>query len=110
MGAQFLFILSTQLTTAANAIFLQYTAPLYVVIFGMWFLRERPQRIDWITMIIIFVGMLLFFGERLALEGFYGNLAAILGGVALALMIVSARALKDSHPAQIFLLAVVWAD
>lgn len=104
MGAQFLFILSTQLTTAANAIFLQYTAPLYVVIFGMWFLRERPQRIDWITMTVIFAGMLLFFGERLTFEGFYGNLAAILGGVALALMIVSARRLKDSHPAQIFLI------
>ena len=104
MGAQFLFILSTQLTTAANAIFLQYTAPVYVVIFGMWFLREQPQRIDWITMIVIFAGMLLFFGERLTFEGFYGNLAAILGGVALALMIVSARKLKDSHPVQIFLI------
>jgi drug/metabolite transporter (DMT)-like permease len=104
MGAQFLFILSTQLTTAANAIFLQYTAPIYVVIFGMWFLRERPRRIDWITMVVIFTGMLLFFGERLTLEGLYGNLAAILGGMALALMIVSARALKDRHPAQIFLI------
>lgn len=104
MGAQFLFILSTQLTTAANAIFLQYTAPIYVVIFGMWLLRERPRRVDWITMIVIFAGMLLFFGERLTLEGLYGNLAAILGGLALALMIVCSRALKDSHPAQIFLL------
>jgi drug/metabolite transporter (DMT)-like permease len=104
MGAQFLFILSTRLTTAANAIFLQYTAPIYVLLFGFWFLRERPVRIDWITMVVIFAGMLLFFGEDLALEGFYGNLAGILGGVALGVLFVAARAQKDSHPAQIFLI------
>jgi drug/metabolite transporter (DMT)-like permease len=104
MGAQFLFIFSTRLTTAANAIFLQYTAPIYVLIFGVWFLGERPRRIDWITMVVIFAGMLLFFGEKLTFEGLYGNLAAILGGVALAIMIVCTRAQKESHPAQIFLI------
>jgi drug/metabolite transporter (DMT)-like permease len=103
MGAQFLFILSTRLTTAANAIFLQYTAPIYVVLFGYWFLRERPRRIDWITMAAIFAGMLLFFGDELTLDGLNGNIAAVLGGVALAVMIVAARAQKDAHPAQIFL-------
>lgn len=104
MGAQFLFIFSTRLTTAANAIFLQYTAPIYVIIFGVWFLGERPRRIDWITMAVIFAGMMLFFGQELSFEGVYGNLAAILGGVALAAMIVSTRAQKDSQPAQIFLI------
>jgi drug/metabolite transporter (DMT)-like permease len=104
MGAQFLFILSTRLTTAANAIFLEYTAPIYVLIFGVWFLHERPRRIDWITMLTIFAGMLLFFGQDLTTEGFYGNVAAILGGVAMAIMIVATRAQKDSHPAQIFLI------
>src|SRR5512146_3342611 len=38
----FLFISSTKLTTAANAIFLQYTAPIYIVVLAYWFLRERP--------------------------------------------------------------------
>jgi len=104
MGAQFLFIFSTRMTTAANAIFLQYTAPIYVLIFGVWFLGERPRRIDWITMVVIFAGMMLFFGQDMTFEGFYGNLAAILGGVALATMIVCTRAQKDSHPAQIFLI------
>ena len=74
------------------------------MIFGFWFLRERPRRIDWITMVVIFGGMLLFFGEGLTLEGLYGNLAAVLGGVALAIMIVSARAQVNNHPAQIFLI------
>jgi drug/metabolite transporter (DMT)-like permease len=104
MGAQFLFILSTRMTTAANAIFLQYTAPIYVLLFGIWFLGERPRRIDWITMVVIFAGMLLFFGQNLTFEGLYGNLAAILSGVALAVMIICTRAQKDSHPAQVFLI------
>src|SRR5690348_8412685 len=39
-----LFVASTKLTTAANAIFLQSTAPLYIVVFGPWLLRERASR------------------------------------------------------------------
>ncbi|HZH03127.1 MAG TPA: EamA family transporter, partial [Myxococcaceae bacterium] len=38
-----LFVLATKLTTAANAIFLQYTAPLYVLLMGTWLLGERPS-------------------------------------------------------------------
>ncbi|MCU0562129.1 MAG: EamA family transporter [Desulfobacterales bacterium] len=104
MGAQFFFILATRLTTAANAIFLQYTAPIYVLILGVWILRERPQRIDWITLVVILAGLLLCFGQELTGEGLYGNLAAVSSGVALAVMIVSSRAQKESHPAQIFLI------
>jgi drug/metabolite transporter (DMT)-like permease len=105
MGAQFFFILSLQLTTAANAIFLQYTAPITVLALSIWLLGERPRRIDGITMLLIFAGMLLFFGQELKLSrGFYGNLAAVLGGVALAVMIVSSRAARQGHPARIFLL------
>ena len=54
--AQLSFIMATKLTTAANAIFLQYTAPIYIVLFGYWLLRERPQRSDWIAMPVIFAG------------------------------------------------------
>src|SRR5688572_29776800 len=59
---QFLFITSTKLTTAANAIFLQYTAPVYVVLLGYWLLREKPSRTDYASMFIIFLGLLFFFG------------------------------------------------
>src|SRR2546430_11915366 len=37
-----LFVFATRMTTAANAIFLQYTAPIYVAIIGRWYLDERP--------------------------------------------------------------------
>lgn len=97
---QFLFITSTKLTTAANSIFLQYTAPLYVMLMAYWFLGEKPSRTDWFSMLVIFVGLTLFFGDQLSPEGFYGNLLAILSGVTSAVMIVSFRAQKDGNPAE----------
>jgi len=97
---QFLFVTSTKLTTAANAIFLQYTAPIYVVLLGFWLLREKPTRTDWISMFIVFLGLLLFFGDKLSTSGFYGNLLAVLSGVTSAVMVVSFRAQKDGTPAE----------
>lgn len=105
IATQFLFVTSTKLTTAANSIFLQYTAPIYVVLLGYLFLREKPHRTDWIAMGIIFLGLLLFFGDQLSPDGFYGNLLAVLSGVTSAIMIVSFRAQKDASPEDSILIA-----
>jgi drug/metabolite transporter (DMT)-like permease len=102
---QFLFVTSTKLTTAANAIFLQYTAPIYVVLLAFWFLREKPSRTDWVSMLIIFLGLLLFFGDKLSTNGLYGNILAVLSGVTSAVMVVSFRAQKDGSPAESVLIA-----
>ena len=102
---QFLFVTSTKMTTAANAIFLQYTAPIYVVLLAFWFLREKPSRTDWLSMLIIFLGLTLFFGDKLSTDGFYGNLLAILSGVTSAVMMVSFRAQKNGNPAESNLIA-----
>ncbi len=102
---QFLFVTSTKLTTAANSIFLQYTAPIYVVLLAYWLLREKPARSDWTAMGIIFLGLLLFFGDQLSPDGFYGNILAVLSGVTSAIMIVSFRAQKDSSPEDSVLIA-----
>jgi drug/metabolite transporter (DMT)-like permease len=103
-----LFIMATKLTTAANAIFLQYTAPVYIVLLAAWFLHERPTRVDWISMFVIFAGMLLFFGDKLSLNGLYGNLLAVLSGITLALLTVSMRAQKGGTPAESILLANIF--
>src|SRR4051812_13779668 len=47
-GTMVFFILATTMTSAANAIFLQYTAPIYVAVAGHWWLRESNLRSDWI--------------------------------------------------------------
>ena len=107
IATQFLFITSTKLTTAANAIFLQYTAPIYVVLLAYWLLRERPSRTDWIAMAIIFLGLILFFGDQLSPDGFYGNVLAVLSGVTSAIMMVSFRAQKDGSPEDSILIASV---
>ena len=100
-----LFITATKLTTAANAIFLQYTAPVYIILLGAWFLREHPSRNDWVSMVIIFAGMALFFGDKLSLNGLEGNILAMLSGLSMAVMNVSLRAQKDGTPAESILMA-----
>ena len=102
---QFLFITSTKLTTAANSIFLQYTAPIYVMLLAYWWLGEKPSRTDWFAMLVIFLGLTLFFGDQLSTEGFYGNLLAILSGVTSAVMMVAFRAQKNGDPAESNLIA-----
>ena len=106
---QFLYITSIRLTTAANAIFLQYTAPVYIIFLGYWLLREKPSRADWVAMLVIFTGLGLFFGDGFSLDGFYGNLLAALSGVSMAMMTVAMRAQKDGSPAESFLLANVFS-
>jgi drug/metabolite transporter (DMT)-like permease len=102
---QFFYISALKVTTAANAIFLQYTAPLYIVLAGYWLLREKPSRADWISMLIIFSGLGLFLGDGLQLDNLNGTILAALSGVTLASMTLSLRAQKDGTPAESFLLA-----
>jgi drug/metabolite transporter (DMT)-like permease len=103
----FLFVSATKLTTAANAIFLQYTAPIYIVLLGAWLLHEKPTRTDWITMLVIFSGMFLFFADQLSLNGLHGNLLAILSGITMAVMTVALRAQKEGTPAESILIAQI---
>jgi len=93
-----LVVLATRLTTAANAIFLQYTAPLHVAVFGIWFLREKPSRADWWALLAILGGMLLFFLEQLGPSGLYGNLAALGSGLGFAWLTLFLRRQKEADP------------
>jgi drug/metabolite transporter (DMT)-like permease len=93
-----LFVLANKLTTAANAILLQYTAPVYTALFGAWFLGERATRFDWITILVVIGGMVLFFLDDLATGGFWGNVCAISSGVTFASFIVLMRRQKNESP------------
>lgn len=102
--AQYLFVRGTQLTSAANAILLQYSAPFFVAIFAIWYLNERPKAIDLVTMALTPLGMALFFAEKLDRNGILGNTYAILSGIALAWMVLFLRKQKDGSPLETILL------
>ena len=91
------FVLATKLTTAANAIFLQYTAPIYVLIFEPIINKTKFEKINIITIIICFLGMILFFMGELSPGHLEGNLAALLSGVAFAAFFLGMRKNKSEY-------------
>ena len=94
-GTVVLFVVANKLTTAANAILLQYTAPVYVALFGPWFLGERARGKDWLSLAVILLGMLLFFGDELSLEGYLGNGVALASGFCFAWLTLFLRRHRD---------------
>lgn len=104
-----LFVSATKLTTAANAILLQYTAPVWVALFGAWVLGERTFRADWIAIVAVLGGMALFFSDDLQLAGALGNFLAILSSFAFAGMTLLLRKQKDSSPIESIILGNAFA-
>ena len=100
-----LFITATKTTTAANAILLQSTAPIYVAIFGFWLLKEKTTKYDWLTVAVVMGGMGLFFVENLSTEGLLGNFCALLSGISYAFFVIFMRMQKDGSPLESALLA-----
>lgn len=78
------FVIATKMTTAANAIFLQSTAPIYVLIFEPIFNKTKYERINIITVAVCMVGMLLFFVGKLEPGHLEGNIIALISGLAFA--------------------------
>jgi DME family drug/metabolite transporter len=79
-----LFVLATKETTAANAIFLQYTAPVYVLILEPVFYKEKFRQRDLLTVVACVIGMSLFFVGKLRPQDVTGNLLALASGVCFA--------------------------
>lgn len=91
-----LFALANKLTTAANTIFLQSTAPLYVLLLGPWLLKEPLRRNDIGFMFVIALGLGMFFVSdeaplATAPDPFLGNILAACAGVGWALTIAGLR-------------------
>lgn len=86
-----LFVLATKLTTAANAIFLQYTAPVYVLLLEPLFYKEKFRRRDLVTVAVCLAGMSLFFVGKLRPQDVNGNLVALASGVCFALFFLLMR-------------------
>lgn len=103
--AMTLYVFANKLTTAANTILLQYTAPIYVAILAWLILREKPSLDNWIALIIISLGMTVFFSEKISTGNMTGNILAVLSGISLAFFTVFMRMQKGNSPFESFLLA-----
>lgn len=99
-----LFVIANKLTTAGNAILLQYTAPVYVALMSYSFLGERSTKVDWSAIIFMLSGLVLFFLDDLTTEGYLGNVCAIAAGVAFAVFTVFLRKQKNASPGESILL------
>jgi drug/metabolite transporter, DME family len=100
-----LFVLANKLTTSANAIFLQDTAPLWVLLLSPWVLGERPSRGELLSVPVFGAGLALFFFDQLSPGQLAGNLVALVAGVAFAASILGLRRLGPEGPA-----ALVWGN
>ena len=78
------FALANKLTTAANAIVLQFTAPVFVILFMALIFHVKPKRRELLTCAAVFLGVCLFFVDGLQTGNLLGDLIAVLSGVCYA--------------------------
>ena len=102
-----LFITATQQTTAAAAIFLQYTASLWAMVFGVVFLREPLLRGNAFALICGLMGIAWIVHHDWSGENFQGNTIALCSGVMYAGVIVTLRALRDESPPWLILVCYI---
>ncbi len=98
----FLFVWATKHTTAANAIFLQYTAPIYILILAPFVIGEKFHLRDLATVVCCIAGMSLFFVGDLTIGDYEGNIAALGSGIFLGLYIMLLK-----HPRAIGMNSVI---
>jgi drug/metabolite transporter (DMT)-like permease len=106
-----LFVIANKLTASANAILLQYTAPVWAALLGWLVLRERPRWEQWAGLVMVSAGMFLVFSGGLAggrADGsLLGDIIALASGLAFGANSVVMRVRKDDNPADIMISAHV---
>lgn len=80
------FVMATKMTSAANAIVLQFTEPIFVILLLWLVFHNRPGKEAVLTCVVAFAGMVCFFFEQLTPSGMVGNLLAILSGFTYAVV------------------------
>lgn len=102
-----LFVIATKLTTAANAIFLQFTAPIYLLVLEPLFLKTKFEKRNLIALIFCLAGMILFFFGRLDFSNIQGNLIAIGSGISFALFSLFLKWKKQLHKSESTIVYIV---
>lgn len=103
------FCAATTLTSAANAILLQYTAPVWVALLSAWLLGEPARRADWVTIAVALCGMSLFFKDSLTMGHALGDALGLASGMSFAAMTVALRRQKSGSAVESIILGNVLA-
>lgn len=82
------FVGATKNTTAANAIVLQYTSPVFVLLLSVLFLHKKLRTLDVVTVVLTIAGVAVFFIDQMDGGQWLGNLLGVLAGAFMALMFV----------------------
>ena len=104
-GTNVPFPLANKLTTAANTIVLQFTAPIFVILLAAVFWRKKPGRLDLIACGIVLLGVLCFFVDSLEMGGMLGNVLALISGLCYAGVF-----LLNDLPGSVPISSVFWGD
>lgn len=99
-----LYVVANKMTSAANVVILMYTAPIYIIIFGPWFLKEKIRPREWLIVIVVIIGIIIFFFDNLSADGLIGNILAIFSGLTFAWMTLFLRRQKKNSPSESVLL------
>ena len=109
VGTVSLFVAANKNTTAANAILLQYGAPVYTAFLAYFILGEKLHKRDILAIIGIIIGILIFFAGDLSGGQALGNILAVLSGMTFAGLSVSMRMQKSGSPMETVLLGNILA-
>ncbi len=104
-GTNILFSIANKLTTAANTIVLQFTAPIFVILFSIFLFGKKPQKLDLVACGMVLGGVLLFFVDSLSAGGMLGNVLALLSGISYAGVF-----LMNDMPESDAISSVFWGD
>ena len=96
-GVYLCFVCANKLTTAANAIVLQFTSPVFIVIYSALFFHEKIKKSDLAVVLFTLVGIALFFFDQLQGGYILGNCVAILAGMIMAGMFMAIGSLAGEE-------------
>jgi drug/metabolite transporter (DMT)-like permease len=100
-----LFVIANKLTFSANAILLQYTAPVWACLFAWLYLKERPRWEHWVSLALTSFGMFLVFANALAGGSLLGDCLALISGITFAANSVALRGHKEGDPLDVMICA-----
>jgi len=92
-----MYVFANQLTTAAAAILLQFTAPVFIILIYLIFYKKKPTVSALIAVLLTLVGMTLFFLENPDMGAFWGNIMALISGLSMAGVYVGNKR-PDTNP------------